>query len=404
MSVSRARASPYVVSRRLGRRAISRALAARRQPRSSRAPLLATFFAAAPGGGHAGTTPLRTTMAPPGAEHHSHLPELTGIEYAPTPSGAIHLPAPDTQGHGHAPLERVISSRRSCRDFSPPPAGLLHLYEIAQMCWAAQGVTAPEEPPDEFGHAGASRRAAPSGGRLYPLTLYVAVSRAVGGVEPGAYEYLPLAHALRRVPSENLGASDDTRGRDAAARAHARLCDATVPQVATARRQDWMAAAAVVFVICGDAGAVANAEDATRDSRKRSSSSRRGWWPRSWVYRRPRSDWARRPSGRFRRERCVPSSPREEKERNPRSWSPSACRRVRTENTTAACDWNEDKSRETKRDCAGIETAKRCRVGYRVHTAVHKYPSSRDAHVLDSIHVDGQFLAPGFDAHPPRRR
>ena len=92
------------------------------------------------------------------------------------------------------------------------------------MCWAAQGVTAPEEPPDEFGHAGASRRAAPSGGRLYPLTLYVAVSRAVGGVEPGAYEYLPLAHALRRVPSENLGASDDTRGRDAAARAQARVC------------------------------------------------------------------------------------------------------------------------------------------------------------------------------------
>ena len=196
-------------------------------------------------------------MAPPGAEHHSHLPELTGIEYAPTPSGAIHLPAPDTQGHGHAPLERVISSRRSCRDFSPPPAGLLHLYEIAQMCWAAQGVTAPEAPPDEFGHAGASRRAAPSGGRLYPLTLYVVVSRAVGGVEPSAYEYLPLAHALRRVPSENLGASDDTRGRDAAAHAHARLCDATVPQVATALRQDWMADAAVVFVISGDAGAVA---------------------------------------------------------------------------------------------------------------------------------------------------
>ena len=196
-------------------------------------------------------------MAPPGAEHHSHLPELTGIEYAPTPSGAIHLPAPDTQGHGHAPLERVISGRRSCRDFSPPPAGLLHLYEIAQMCWAAQGVTAPEAPPDEFGHAGASRRAAPSGGRLYPLTLYVVVSRAVGGVEPSAYEYLPLAHALRRVPSENLGASDDTRGRDAAARAHARLCDATVPQVATALRQDWMADAAVVFVISGDAGAVA---------------------------------------------------------------------------------------------------------------------------------------------------
>ena len=121
MSVSRARASPYVVSRRLGRRAISRALAARRQPRSSRAPLLATFFAAAPGGGHAGTTPLRTTMAPPGAEHHSHLPELTGIEYARPPRARSTSPLPTPKGTA-SPRERVISSRRSCRDFSPPPA------------------------------------------------------------------------------------------------------------------------------------------------------------------------------------------------------------------------------------------------------------------------------------------
>ena len=221
MSASRARVSPCVVSRRLGRRAISRALAARRQPRSSRAPLLATFFAAAPGGGHAGTTPLRTTMAPPGAEHHSHLPELTGIEYAPTPSGAIHLPAPDTQGHGHAPLERVISSRRSCRDFSPPPAGLLHLYEIAQMCWAAQGVTAPEEPPTssvtpappaeppqaaDGSTRDALRRGLPRRRRRRARRVRVP----------------PTRPALRRVPSENLGASDDTRGRDAAARAQAR--------------------------------------------------------------------------------------------------------------------------------------------------------------------------------------
>lgn len=26
--------------------------------------------------------------------------------------------------------------------------------EVAQLCWAAQGITAAEEPPDEFGHAG----------------------------------------------------------------------------------------------------------------------------------------------------------------------------------------------------------------------------------------------------------
>jgi hypothetical protein len=46
-------------------------------------------------------------------------------------------------------VEEVISRRRSCRDFAPPPLGLVHLYEIAQLCWAGQGLTAPEEAPDK---------------------------------------------------------------------------------------------------------------------------------------------------------------------------------------------------------------------------------------------------------------
>ena len=71
-----------------------------------------------------------------------------------TLQGATHLPPPDIHGHHHPALEQVISNRRSCRTFAPPPTGVLHLYEVAQLCWAAQGITAAEEPPDEFGHAG----------------------------------------------------------------------------------------------------------------------------------------------------------------------------------------------------------------------------------------------------------
>ena len=81
----------------------------------------------------------------------------TRIEYAPPPPGAVKLPQPDLHGHHHPAFEHVVSSRRSCRDFASPPSGALHLYELAQMCWAAQGITAPEEPPDEFGHAGAAQ-------------------------------------------------------------------------------------------------------------------------------------------------------------------------------------------------------------------------------------------------------
>ena len=40
------------------------------------------------------------------------------------------------------------------------------------------------------------RTAAPSGGRLYPLTLYVIASETVGGIVSGPYKYLPVCHAL----------------------------------------------------------------------------------------------------------------------------------------------------------------------------------------------------------------
>jgi len=231
--------------------------------------------------GHAGTRRAESTtetlgaMPSPGAPR-SHLPLVTGIDYEPVPEGAIKLPAPDLLGKHHAPFEHVVSSRRSCREFADfqTSSGQVHLYELAQLCWATQGITAPEEPPDTFGHAAAARRAVASGGRLYPLTVYVAVrAGGVGGVLPGAYEYLPRSHALRKVEASTCslrgerGAGDEAvesgetpseRDEDEdvfrreAESAHARLVASTTPQKTSLPSQTWADFSPLLLVLVGD--------------------------------------------------------------------------------------------------------------------------------------------------------
>lgn len=231
--------------------------------------------------GHAGTRRAESTtetlgaMPSPGAPR-SHLPLVTGIDYEPVPEGAIKLPAPDLLGKHHAPFEHVVSSRRSCREFADfqTSSGQVHLYELAQLCWATQGITAPEEPPDTFGHAAAARRAVASGGMLYPVTLFVAVrAGGVGGVLPGAYEYLPRSHALRKVEASTCslrgerGAGDEAvesgetpseRDEDEdvfrreAESAHARLVASTTPQKTSLPSQTWADFSPLLLVLVGD--------------------------------------------------------------------------------------------------------------------------------------------------------
>lgn len=111
------------------------------------------------GGGHAGTSSPMVRLTERGIhgtgdEPHSPMPLITGLEYKAAPDGAVHLPPPDIMGHDSVSFERVVAERRCCRDFAELPTGLLHLWEIAQLSWAAQGITAPETSPDQFGHAG----------------------------------------------------------------------------------------------------------------------------------------------------------------------------------------------------------------------------------------------------------
>jgi SagB-type dehydrogenase family enzyme len=78
---------------------------------------------------------------------------------------------------GGMPLREVLAKRRSQRDFTDRA---LTLDEVAQLCWAAQGISQKEQ----------GFRTAPSAGALYPLTVLI-VDRE------GVHEYLPQDHLLR---------------------------------------------------------------------------------------------------------------------------------------------------------------------------------------------------------------
>jgi SagB-type dehydrogenase family enzyme len=94
----------------------------------------------------------------------------------------LRLPLPRREGE--VALERLLSLRRSVREFAP---GALTRGEIAQLLWAAQGVTHPS-----------GLRTAPSAGALYPLEVSL-VAAEVSSLEPGVYRYAAEEHALAKA-------------------------------------------------------------------------------------------------------------------------------------------------------------------------------------------------------------
>lgn len=95
----------------------------------------------------------------------------------------ISLPPPRLKSD--VSVEEALLYRRSHRSFAPSP---LSLQEVAQLLWAAQGVT----------DKASGFRTAPSAGALYPLEVYF-VAGQVEGLLPGVYRYLPEEHALCEV-------------------------------------------------------------------------------------------------------------------------------------------------------------------------------------------------------------
>lgn len=99
----------------------------------------------------------------------------------------IKLPSP--RYNSTTSIEKALLERRSVRNFKDAS---LTIDEVAQLLWAAQGIT------DSRGF-----RTAPSAGALYPLEVHVVIGD-VKGVTKGVYKYNPHKHELVRVKNGDV--------------------------------------------------------------------------------------------------------------------------------------------------------------------------------------------------------
>jgi len=97
---------------------------------------------------------------------------------------------PDVVLDGDMSVEKAINQRRSIRDYVNNP---LSLAEIAQLLWAAQGIT----------DKATGKRAAPSAGATYPLEVYL-VAGNVDDLSSGLYKYRPHKHDLTLLKQGSL--------------------------------------------------------------------------------------------------------------------------------------------------------------------------------------------------------
>nr|WP_296751687.1 SagB/ThcOx family dehydrogenase [Thioalkalivibrio sp.] len=96
------------------------------------------------------------------------------------PATSIALPEPNRSGE--VSIEATLDQRRSVRSYG---SAALSLQEIAQLVWAAQGVTEPQD----------GLRTAPSAGATFPLEIDLLVTGS-DDLEDGVYRYRPREHSL----------------------------------------------------------------------------------------------------------------------------------------------------------------------------------------------------------------
>ncbi|MBP7263303.1 MAG: SagB family peptide dehydrogenase [Spirochaetia bacterium] len=172
---------------------------------------------------------------------------------APAPEGAtiVALPDPQASGLGAKAFSAVTASRRSRRKFSQVQ---LSLAELSFLLWATAGVRdreAASKPGAKFAF-----RTVPSGGCRHPLDLLV-YARAVDGLPPGLYRFLPESHALALLkassPLGHTGFSLDAEF-DAALLGQLWNCAALFVWNALPYRAEWRYTVAAAKLCALDAG------------------------------------------------------------------------------------------------------------------------------------------------------
>lgn len=125
---------------------------------------------------------------------------------------------------GKNSLEKAIKQRRTIRSFINKPVSW---QQFSQILWAAQGIT------DDSGY----KRAAPSGGALYPADIYAVVGEnCVENLTSGVYHYRPVNHSIIMI-------SEGDRRKEVAV---------------ASLRQMWIADAPVLFVVSAEYDRICN--------------------------------------------------------------------------------------------------------------------------------------------------
>ena len=103
----------------------------------------------------------------------------------PGTEGAKMFKLCDPRLDGSVPVEKALQQRRSVRAYKDEG---LNLDELAQVLWAAQGITDTSK----------GLRTAPSARAQYFVSVYV-LAGTVAGLPQGLYRYVPKDHALVRL-------------------------------------------------------------------------------------------------------------------------------------------------------------------------------------------------------------
>lgn len=110
--------------------------------------------------------------------------KLSKSKVPPQTKNTIDLELPRPTYSDQVSIEEALKKRRSIRQYKNQA---ISLQQIAQLLWAAQGITS------ETGF-----RTAPSAGALYPLEIYL-IARNVKNLSTGVYHYKPQKHTLEKL-------------------------------------------------------------------------------------------------------------------------------------------------------------------------------------------------------------